>query len=78
MTPPAALQRHYHFDPDSAGFGGIGHRVHIGQQPQAKGRVERCFGTVQDRLVKKLRLNWLNSITQANEFLKKKCIPCGI
>jgi transposase/signal recognition particle subunit SEC65 len=43
--------------------------------PQAKGRVERCFGTAQDRLVKEFRLNEISTIDQANEFLKKKFIP---
>ena len=43
--------------------------------PQAKGRVERCFGTAQDRLVKEFRLNGISTIDQANEFLKKQFIP---
>ena len=38
--------------------------------PQAKGRVERLFGTLQDRLTKELRLANINSIDKANEFLK--------
>ena len=43
--------------------------------PQAKGRVERLFGTLQDRLVKELRLANLSSITEANKFLKEVFIP---
>jgi len=39
--------------------------------PQAKGRVERLFGTLQDRLVKELRLANISSITEANLFLKE-------
>lgn len=38
--------------------------------PEAKGRVERLFGTLQDRLVKELRLNNISSIAEANLFLK--------
>ena len=38
--------------------------------PQAKGRVERCFGTLQDRLIKELRLEGISTIEQANHFLK--------
>lgn len=38
--------------------------------PQAKGRVERLFGTLQDRLIKELRLAGINSIAKANEFLE--------
>jgi len=37
--------------------------------PQAKGRVERLFGTLQDRLVKEMRLRGISSIVEANAFL---------
>lgn len=38
--------------------------------PQAKGRVERLFNTLQDRLVKEMRLAGIKSVAEANEFLK--------
>jgi hypothetical protein len=38
--------------------------------PQAKGRVERLFGTLQDRLVKEIRLRGINDIESANQFLE--------
>lgn len=38
--------------------------------PQAKGRVERLFGTLQDRLLKELRLANISTIKKANKFLK--------
>jgi len=37
--------------------------------PQAKGRVERANGTLQDRLVKELRLRAINTIQEANKML---------
>src|SRR5215218_1330140 len=37
--------------------------------PQAKGRVERAFGTLQDRLVKELRLAGISTIVAANAWL---------
>ena len=37
--------------------------------PQAKGRIERLFKTLQDRLVKEMRLSGISSIEEANEFL---------
>jgi len=37
--------------------------------PQAKGRVERLFKTLQDRLVKEMRLVGIRSVDSANEFL---------
>src|SRR3972149_4251863 len=38
--------------------------------PQAKGRVERLFKTLQDRLVRDMRLAGIKSVEEANEFLK--------
>lgn len=43
--------------------------------PQAKGRVERCFGTCQDRLVKLLRLEGISDIASANAYLEQAFIP---
>jgi len=39
--------------------------------PQAKGRIERTFGTLQDRLIKEMRLEGVSSLEEANQFLKK-------
>ena len=43
--------------------------------PQAKGRVERLFDTLQDRLVKELRLKKISSAQQANRYLEEVFIP---
>ena len=39
--------------------------------PQAKGRVERAHQTLQDRLIKDMRLSNINSIEQAKAFLPR-------
>jgi hypothetical protein len=39
------------------------------RSPQAKGRVERSFGTAQDRVVKEMRLAKVKTIAQANALL---------
>lgn len=39
--------------------------------PQAKGRVERMNGTLQDRLIAELRLHKITDMDLANEFLEK-------
>jgi transposase len=39
------------------------------RSPQAKGRVERLWGTLQDRLVSELRLEGITTIEAANAFL---------
>ena len=50
-------------------------KVIIAGSAQAKGRVERLFGTLQDRLIAELRLNQIKTIPQANLFLKEIFIP---
>lgn len=47
----------------------------LARSPQAKGRVERLFGTLQDRWVKELRLAGVCTIAQANVLLEKKLVP---
>lgn len=42
--------------------------------PQAKGRVERLFRTLQDRLVSELALRKIKTMDKANEFLQKHFI----
>lgn len=43
--------------------------------PQAKGRIERLFRTLQDRLVKEMRLRGIETIEQANHFLESTFLP---
>lgn len=43
--------------------------------PQAKGRIERFFGTAQDRLVKGLRLAQASSLEEANTYLEQEYLP---
>lgn len=42
--------------------------------PQAKGRVERANSTLQDRLIKEMRLRGINDIETANAFLENEFI----
>jgi Helix-turn-helix domain len=58
---------------DPTHFGRMLHELGIGfivaQSPQAKGRIERLWGTLQDRLVSELRLRAVTTLEQANAFL---------
>jgi transposase-like protein len=47
----------------------LGVTVIHADSPQAKGRIERLFGTFQDRLIKEMRLAGVNSLDEANRFL---------
>lgn len=47
----------------------------LAHSPQAKGRVERMNGTLQDRLVKGLRLSGIADMEKANGYLESKFLP---
>jgi hypothetical protein len=53
----------------------LGIRWIAAQSPNAKGRVERSFGTDQDRLVKHLRLAQASTLEAANAFLETEYWP---
>lgn len=48
----------------------LGVEIIHAHSPQAKGRVERMFKTLQDRLVKEMTIRGINTIEEANTFLK--------
>lgn len=50
-------------------------RLILAYSPQAKGRVERLFATLQDRWVKELRLAKVKTLEQANALVESKLIP---
>jgi hypothetical protein len=53
----------------------LGVELILANSPQAKGRVERMNGTLQDRLVKALRLEKISELGSANEFLAREFLP---
>jgi len=53
----------------------LGVNLILAGSPEAKGRIERLFGTFQDRLISELRLAGIKTITDGNRFLKNKFIP---
>lgn len=53
----------------------LGVRVIHANSPQAKGRVEKMNGTLQRRLVKEMRLANINTMVEANKYLKEVFIP---
>jgi transposase len=52
----------------------LGIELILARSPQAKGRVERFFGTAQDRWVKEMRLAGVTSRAQANALLHDRLI----
>jgi transposase len=49
----------------------LGVELILANSPQAKGRVERMNGVLQDRLVKALRLAGISDLEKANQFLEE-------
>ena len=49
----------------------LGTKILAANSPQAKGRVERNHGTQQDRLIKKLRLQGIDTVAAANQYLRQ-------
>jgi transposase len=47
----------------------------LANSPQAKGRVERDFGTSQDRLIKEMRIEGITSMKEGNGFLEAAYVP---
>lgn len=60
-------------------FGRVMRELGIGmiraRSPQAKGRIERSFGTFQDRLVKELELEGIKTRKAANRYLRRVFLP---
>ncbi len=53
----------------------IGVKPITAHSPEAKGRVERMFQALQDRLVKELRLAGITTIKEANQYLDYTVLP---
>src|ERR1700692_4576453 len=76
---PQPLAEQLRGDPLRTQFGRALHELGIAwiaaHSPQAKGRIERLFETLQDRLVKEMRLAGIDSIEAANHFWEMRFVP---
>jgi len=79
VTRPPSLDEQLDGQPARSQFGRALEELGIewiaAHSPQAKGRIERVFGTLQDRLVKEMRLEKVRTLEQANEFLENSFLP---
>jgi hypothetical protein len=79
---------HYFYTPQSGGPVDKGRLTQVGRgldrlgiehiaaySPEARGRSERMFGTLQDRLPKELRLAGIGAIEAANRFIREVYLP---
>ena len=78
-TRPAQWGEQLRGDPARTQFGRALNELGIewiaAHSPQAKGRIERLFETLQDRLVKEMRLAGIDTLEAANRFLELRFIP---
>ena len=79
VNQPPRLDEQLAGEPARSQFGRAVQELRIewiaAHSPQAKGRIERLFGTLQDRLVKEMRLAGVSTIEQANRFLQERFVP---
>ena len=79
---------HYFYTPQADGPVDKQHLTQVGRalkhlgiehipaySPEARGRCERMFGTLQDRLIKELALAGITDIAAANRFIRKIYLP---
>jgi len=76
---PVQWQEQLRGDPARTQFGRalaeLGIEWIAAHSPQAKGRIERLFGVLQDRLVKELRVQQIATLEEANGFLEMTFWP---
>ena len=53
----------------------LGIEIIFATSPQGKGRIERAFDTLQDRLIPELRLNGITDMAGANSYLQHVFLP---
>lgn len=53
----------------------LGIRQILGRSPEARGRSERAFGTIQGRLPQELRLEGVTTYAEANRYLTEHFVP---
>lgn len=56
-------------------LGELGIEIIFAHSPEAKGRIERTFQTLQDRLIPEMRLRNIRTYPAANEFLQNEYLP---
>lgn len=67
--------KRYHFSQVQRACEELGIEIIFANSPKGKGRVERAFDTLQDRLIPELRLQGIHDMASANHYLQEVFIP---
>ena len=65
--------KRFHFSQVSRACKELGIEIIFANSPEGKGRIERAFDTLQDRLIAELEIENINSMDEANHYLLKSC-----
>ncbi len=68
------IKRNY-FSQVERALGELGIQVIYAHSPEAKGRIERLFGTLQDRMIPEMRINKIRTMAQANDYIINSYLP---
>jgi transposase len=68
-------QKRVQFSQVKRALGELGIRIIFANSAQAKGRIERLWNTLQDRLVPEMRLKNIRATETANHFLQEEYLP---
>ena len=64
-----------HFSQVKRALGELGIHIIFANSAEAKGRIERLWGTLQDRLIPEMRIRNITTYDTANDFLQNQYLP---
>ena len=64
-----------HFSQVKRALGELGIHIIFANSPEAKGRIERLWGTLQDRLIPEMRIRNIKGYDGANDYLQNQFLP---
>ena len=64
-----------HFNQFKRAAAELGIRIIFATSPEAKGRIERAWDTIQDRLIPEMRLRKIHRMPAANDYLQNQFLP---
>ena len=64
-----------HFNQFERAAGELGIRVIVASSAEAKGRIERAWNTIQDRIIPEMRIRKIHRMPAANDYLQNQFLP---
>jgi transposase len=67
--------KRHHFNQFKRACEELGIRIITATSPEGKGRIERTWGTIQDRIIPEMRLRKIHRMSAANDYLQSQFLP---